>query len=394
MQKPVRAPYSGPVLFSYGFRPFFLLAGLFAVLVVPLWMAVWSGSITLNSPFTPIDWHIHEMLFGYTSAVIAGFLFTAIPNWTGRMPTRGWPLVVLAALWLAGRLAVAGAFGGGPVLVMVVDCAFMAAIGAMVVTEIVAGRNWGNLKVVLPVVFYLAANVVFHLEAMTQGYADIGRRLGFSMVALLIALIGGRIIPSFTRNWLAKRPAPGPLPVPFGRFDAVSLGITLAALLAWVVWPDAMIAGVSLLVAGAAQALRLSRWRGWRVWRSPLLLMLHLAFAFIPLGLAAIGLTALGLLSAATGLHLLGIGGFGGMTLAVMMRASLGHTARPLEAGPLLAMAFAGVALAAVVRVSVPSGAGLWVAASLWTLGFAVFVWRIAPVLTRPNPARRMPGGR
>jgi uncharacterized protein involved in response to NO len=224
------------------------------------------------------------------------------------------------------------------------------------------------------------------------------------MVALLIALIGGRIIPSFTRNWLAKRAAPGPLPVPFGRFDAVSLGITLAALLAWVVWPDAMIAGVSLLVAGAAQALRLSRWRGWRVWRSPLLLMLHLAFAFIPLGLAAIGLTALGLLSAATGLHLLGIGGFGGMTLAVMMRASLGHTARPLEAGPLLAMAFAGVAGAAVVRVSVPSGAGLWVAASLWTLGFAVFVWRIAPVLTRPNPARpnparpnparRVPGGR
>ena len=131
MHKPTRPPYGGPALFSYGFRPFFLAAGLFAVMIVPLWMLIWSGNITLNSPFAAMDWHIHEMLFGYTSAVIAGFLFTAIPNWTGRMPTRGWSLMVLAAFWIAGRLAVAGAFGQGPVLVMVVDCAFMAAIGAM-----------------------------------------------------------------------------------------------------------------------------------------------------------------------------------------------------------------------------------------------------------------------
>ena len=395
MTKQNRPPYVGPALFSYGFRPLFLAAGLFAAGVVPLWMAVWSGEVILGGPFSPMDWHIHEMLFGYTSAVIAGFLFTAVPNWTGRMPTQGWPLMVLAALWLAGRLAVAGAFGVGPVAVLAVDCAFMAAIGAMVATEIVAGRNWGNLKVVVPVLAYLAANVCFHLEAMTTGSADVGRRLGFAMVVMLILLIGGRIIPSFTRNFLAKRgPEPGPLPVPFGRFDMVSLAVSLPALLIWVDSPASVWAGSILALAGALQGYRLSRWRGWRVWSSPLVLMLHLAFAFIPAGLVTLGFASLGVLPVATGLHLLGIGGFGGMTLAVMMRASLGHTGRDLQAGPGLTFAFACIVVAALVRVLVPAPTGLWGAAVLWTLGFGLFVWCFAPVLTLPNPARRQPNGR
>ncbi|TGD42479.1 NnrS family protein [Pseudotabrizicola sediminis] len=395
MQKQISAPYIGPAVFSYGFRPLFLMAGVFAALIVPLWMMVWSGDIVLGGPFSPLDWHIHELLFGYTSAVIAGFLFTAIPNWTGRMPTRGWPLMVLTALWLLGRLAVAGGLGLGPVGVMVIDCAFMAAIGAMVTIEIVAGRNWSNLKVVVPVLLYLAANVTFHLEATLLGSADYGRRLGFVMVVLLILLIGGRIIPSFTRNWLAKQsPEPGPLPVPFGRFDAVSLGGVLLALLVWVIWPIWLLTGVLLVVAGVGQGVRMLRWRGWRVWSAPLVLMLHLAFGFVPAGLLALGLGALEVLPAATGFHLLGIGGFGGMTVAVMMRASLGHTGRALDAGAALTLAFACVALAAVARVAVPGLAGLWIAATLWTAGFGLFVWHFAPVLTLPNPARRQPNGR
>ena len=395
MQKSVRTSYGGPTLFSYGFRPLFLAAGLFAALIVPLWMLVWSGDITLHGPFSPLDWHIHEMLFGYTSAVIAGFLFTGIPNWTGRMPTRGWPLMLLSALWLAGRFAVAGMLGLEPVVVMVLDCAFMLAIGAMVATEIVAGRNWGNLKVVAPVLLYLVANITFHLEAIATGSADVGRRLGFAMVVMLILLIGGRIIPSFTRNWLVKRsPEPGPLPVPFGRFDVASLVVMLVSLFAWVGRPEAGSSGVALILAGGVQGLRLARWRGWRVWSSPLLLMLHLAFGFIPMGLAALGLASLGHLPAAIGLHLLGVGGFGGMTLAVMTRASLGHTGRALQAGPALTLAFASVALAALVRVAAPTMIGLWIAALLWALGFGIFVWRMAPVLSLPNPARRQPNGR
>lgn len=390
MEKPVKPPFGGPALFSYGFRPMFLMAGLFAIGVVPLWMVVWGGDVTLNGPFSPLDWHIHEMLFGYTAAVIAGFLFTAIPNWTGRMPTRGWPLMALTALWLAGRIAVAGVVPLGPLEVMAVDCAFMGAVGAMVVTEIVAGRNWGNLKVTVPVLIYLGANITFHLEAMTSGTAEVGRRLGFAMVVMLILLIGGRIIPSFTRNWLAKR-GPGAMPVPFGRFDAASLGVTGFALAVWVVWPLSELAGVALLVAGAVKGVRLARWRGWRVWPSPLVAMLHVAFAFVPPGLMALGLASLGLWSAATGYHLLGIGGFGGMTLAVMMRASLGHTGRDLQAGRALTLAFACVAVAALVRVALPVPGGVWGAAALWTVGFGLFVWRFVPVLTRSNPARRQP---
>jgi uncharacterized protein involved in response to NO len=358
-------------------------------------MVVWSGGVVLDGPFSVLDWHIHEMLFGYTSAVIAGFLFTAVPNWTGRMPTRGWPLMVLTALWLAGRLAVAGGLALGPVAVMLVDSAFMAAIGAMVTIEIVAGRNWSNLKVVAPVLLYLAANVTFHIEAMMAGSAAVGRRLGIAMVVMLILLIGGRIIPSFTRNWLVKQSAkPGALPVPFGRFDAASIGATLFALLVWVIWPMSLLTGVLLVLAGVVQGVRMARWRGWRVWSSPLVLMLHVAFGFIPAGLLALGLSSLEVLPAATGFHLLGIGGFGGMTLAVMMRASLGHTGRALQAGPALTLAFACVVLAAVVRVSVPVHLGLWIAAALWMVGFGLFVWRFARVLSLPNPARRQPNGR
>ena len=395
MTKPLQPPYRGAALFSYGFRPLFLVAGAYAALAVPLWMLIWSGKVVLNGPFSMLDWHIHEMLFGYTSAVIAGFLFTAIPNWTGRMPTRGWPLMVLTTLWLTGRLAVAGAIGLGPVAVMVIDCAFMAAIGTMVTIEIVAGRNWSNLKVVAPVMLYLLANIIFHLEVMVAGTADYGRRLGFAMVVMLILLIGGRIIPSFTRNWLVKQsPEPGALPVPFGRLDAVSLGAVLLALLVWVIWPMSLPTGVLLMLVGVGQGARMLRWRAWRVWSSPLVLMLHVAFGFVPAGLVALGLASLAVLSPATGFHLLGIGGFGGMTIAVMMRASLGHTGRALQAGPALTVAFACVALAAIVRVVAPLPYGLWIAAAFWAVGFGIFVWRFAPVLSLPNPARRQPNGR
>ena len=222
MLRAERPTYSGPALFSYGFRPFFLGAGLFALVVIPLSTAVFSGRVVLAGPFPPVDWHVHEMLFGYTSAVVAGFLFTAVPNWTGRMPKRGMPLVFLLVLWTLGRLAVAGAGGLPPLTVMAVDCAFLAAIAATICAEIVAGRNWRNLKVVIPVLLYLAANMVFHLEVMRSGTSDVGRRLGFAMVIFLIMLIGGRIIPSFTRNWLSAR-GYDRLPRPFGLFDAVCL---------------------------------------------------------------------------------------------------------------------------------------------------------------------------
>ena len=389
MSNETRIPGRELALFSYGFRPFFLSAAVFAGIAVIFWMLLLDGTIELSGPFAPTDWHIHEMLFGYASAVIAGFLFTAIPNWTGRAPKHGWPLVLLFILWLAGRLACGGLFGLDPVGVMLADLAFLAAIVAATVTEIVAGRNWRNLTVVVPVLLLLGANLVFHLEVQSTGVSDIGRRLGTSVIVFLITLIGGRIIPSFTRNWLAKRNGDR-LPVPMNRFDAVCLLTGAAALLGWSFYPEGPLTGGAMLGAAGLQGIRLSRWQGARTWRSPLLVMLHIAYAFIPLGLAAAGAASIGWLPSAAGAHLLGIGAIGGMTMAVMIRASLGHTGHKLEAGPLLTIAAGMVFSAALVRVCFPDAyigglSGLWIAAALWITGFAIFSLKIGPYLASTN---------
>lgn len=393
-----RPAYSGPALFSYGFRPFFLAAALFGLGVVPVWLLVWRGEVALPGRFGPVDWHVHEMIFGYAAAVLAGFLFTAIPNWTGRMPTRGWPLICLLALWLGGRLAVAGVLPLGPIWLAVTDCAFLLAIGAMAATEIVAGRNWRNLKVVIPLALLFVANVVFHAEAALSGSADVGRRLGLAVLVFLVTLIGGRIIPSFTRNWLAKRGAQA-MPATFGRFDVVCILTGGLALLSWSVAPSALASAVLLTLAGGLHALRLARWRGYATLRSPLLLMLHVAYAFVPAGILTTALAPLGLAVPALGLHLLGVGAIGGMTVAVMMRATRGHTGRSLEAGPTLTLAFWLVVAAALVRGLLPTATlggldGIALAALLWTAGFALFTLRLVPWLVGPNPARRRPNPR
>ena len=381
--------YRGPALFSYGFRPFFLAATLFALAVIPLWWLVWTGRMTLASPFHPTDWHIHEMIYGYGAAVVAGFLFTAVPNWTGRLPTRGWPLAALLALWLAGRLAVVGVGSLGPLATALVDQAFLLAVAAMIAREIVAGNNWRNLKVLVPVSLLWLANLAYHAEAAWSGTAWHGHRAGIALLIFLILLIGGRIVPSFTRNWLAQRGATA-LPVPFNRFDAASLAAGALALLAWVAAPEALAAAVLCALAAALHLIRLARWRGHETWRSPLLLMLHLAYLFVPLGLAAASAAALGLATEATATHLLGIGAIGGMTVAVMMRATMGHTGRPLIAGPLLATAFGLTVLASLARIAadwLPGGPTL--SALLWTIAFALLAVRLGPMLARPKAARR-----
>ncbi|WP_210527661.1 NnrS family protein [Rubellimicrobium arenae] len=387
-----RFPYMGPPLLSHGFRLFFLVAALFAGASVPAWIMIRDGLMEIRGPFLPADWHIHEMIFGYGAAVLAGFLFTAIPNWTGRMPIRGWPLAALALIWLAGRLSVAGLIPLPPAGIMAVDGTFLLAVSLMAVREIVSGRNWRNMLVIGPVFVLLAANLVFHLEAMWNGSADLGRRLGLGVIVFLILLIGGRITPSFTRNWLVQR-GENRLPTQVNRFDGICLALTAVALLSWAAAP-AKAAGTALIVAGLLQAVRLARWRGFATWRSPLLLMLHAAFAFVPCGLVATGLACWDVLPAAAGLHLLGVGGIGGMTLAVMMRATLGHTGRDLNAGPWLVAAFLGIALAAVLRSALPDAmvfgvTGLELAAASWTLAFGLFIVRAGPWLIGPQAASR-----
>ena len=381
--------WEGPAIFSYGFRPFFLFGGLWAAAAMVLWLMHLTDRLAVTGPFTPVDWHAHALLFGYASAAIAGFALTAVPNWTGRLPIVGWPLVVLVALWLLGRVVTTLSLGLPWGVVLVADLALPVALVAALGREIAAGRNWRNLPVAGLVALFAAGQALFHVEALAGGAAQGGGvRLGLAAAVMLIALIGGRIVPSFTRNWLAARQATA-RPVPPGRADAAVLGVTAAALLLFVLAPHHPATGGLAAAAGVANLWRLARWQGLRTGSEPLVWVLHAAFAFIGLGFLGIAAAVVGQMSDAGARHLWLAGAVGLMTLAVMTRASLGHTGRPLTAARPVAALYLALILAALARpahVLWPQVPGLVELAALgWTLafgGFAVLYW---PMLTRPR---------
>lgn len=388
MSRKKQTAFTRPALLSHGFRLFFLLAIGFGVIVIPYWLAVFFGLVEFTGPFNPVDWHIHEMIFGYAAAVITGFLFTAIPNWTGRLPINGLRLGGLACLWLVGRCAVLGIGGFGPIWVLLLDCSFITAVLCTAVIEIVAGKNWRNLIVVLPMGLLLSANIWFHLEIMSTGGADFGRRLGLGVVVFLITLIGGRVIPSFTRNWLVKQDAEK-LPTPMNRFDGICLVSGAVSLLVWVCLPNSSVTAGLLVVAGVLHTLRLFRWQGHQTLPSPLLFILHLSYAFVPLGFV---LTGFGF--ATQGVHIFGIGAIGGMTVAVMIRASAGHTGRELDISRGVLVGFLLLPLSALMRVFATvmetySHHVLICSAVLWTVGFTIILVQIGPWLLSASPAKR-----
>jgi uncharacterized protein involved in response to NO len=386
--------YQGPVLFSYGFRPFFLLGSIYAGLAILVWLPAFWGELSLISAFIPRDWHIHEMLYGFLPAVITGFLFTAIPNWTGRLPLRGRPLMFLVAVWIAGRACVTFSAATGWLPAMLIDCSFLLLIATAAAREIIAGRKWNNLSVVMLILVLLAGNVVFHLEAHFNGAAEYGVRVGIAVVALLISLIGGRIIPSFTRNWLVRE-NPGRLPVPFARFDMLSLAVGAIALVFWIVSPAVTTTGYVLAFAGVLHLVRLGRWAGYRTGRERLLLILHVGYAFVPIGFVLNACSAFGIVAAGAGVHAWMTGAAGVMTLAVMSRASLGHTGQPLTASIATQGIYASIVVAAVARIcavlepahSVPL---LHVAAFAWAAAFLGFAIGYGPTLSgwRRRPAQ------
>ncbi|WP_157016711.1 NnrS family protein [Mesorhizobium xinjiangense] len=393
MAIPRLRAFEGPALLSYGFRPFFLLSSLYAGLSILIWVPLYMGALDMRMLFLPVDWHIHEMLFGYLAAIVAGFLLTAVPNWTGRLPVQGLPLLVLVLLWGAGRLAVLLSVSLGWQLTAVIDCAFLAALGLAIAREIVAGRNWRNLKVLVPVAVLLLANGLFHIEAQFYGASDISRRLGLAAAITLIMLIGGRIIPSFTRNWLVRE-NPGRLPVPFGRYDGLSIAASILALAAWTVAPEHAMSATLMALAAILQAGRLARWAGERTWRDPLVAVLHLAYAFVPIGFALLSLAILapGAVPVAAGMHALGGGAIGGMTLSVMVRATLGHTGRTLQADRATNVIFAAVFAAALLRIVAAFDVRMvWIhaAGGAWALAFLGFAVLYGPALVtrRLQPA-------
>jgi uncharacterized protein involved in response to NO len=391
--------WKGPAIFTYGFRPFFLGASLWAAIAMLLWIPMLSARIALQTAFDPVSWHAHEFLFGYLTAVIAGFLLTAVPNWTGRLPIVGWPLAGLFGLWIAGRVVVAFSASVSPWVVALIDLAMPFALAGVIAREIIAGRNWRNLTVLGVLSILMLGNAVFHWESARGDYAaqGYGLRIGLGAGLMMIALIGGRVVPSFTRNWLVRQKAAKLPTPPMQRFDKVALLVLLAALVTWAALPDSSFAAAALGLAGVLHLIRMLRWAGLRTLSEPLVTVLHGAYLFLPLG--ALALAAEIAFPGSSGLgavqHLWMGGAIGLMTLAVMTRATLGHTGQALTAGRGTVLIYLAVLVAALLRVGAgicPTLASILYSASafFWVAGFLGFVAIYGPPLLRAPPAKKI----
>jgi uncharacterized protein involved in response to NO len=380
-----------PVL-SYGFRPFFLGGAIWAVAAMLLWIGVVTGQWEIATNYGSIAWHAHEFLFGYIGAVIAGFLLTAIPNWTGQLPIRGGPLLILFLLWMAGRISLLVIDQIGNLPAAIVDSLFLLTFALVIFREIVAGRNWRNLKAAALIFLFALADVGFHVETILFGTPDYSLRVGIAVVISLIMLVGGRIVPSFTHNWLARAGA-NRLPTSFDRFDIVSIFIALVALVTWIALPISNPTGFLLILAGLVQFARLLRWAGLGTWRDPLVLILHVGYTFLPLGFLLIGASVLSpaLMLPTEALHAWTAGAMTLMTLAVMTRATRGHTGQELTAGAATQFIYAAAIVAAASRL-LPlapelSSTRLAISAAAWIAAFGGFVLCYGPMLLRSRRA-------
>jgi uncharacterized protein involved in response to NO len=384
--------------FSYGFRPFFLSAGLYAAVGMAAWMA-WIGLHAaggevrmMSTAFPPFQWHAHEMLYGYTAAAIAGFLLTAVPSWTGRHPITGAPLAVLFGVWVLGRIAVWFSNFLHPLAVAVADVSFLAFLLALVLKSLIGGKR-RNFIFVGVLAVLIAGNVLVHLEQLklTDGTTTVGHLLALDTVILLIATIGGRVGPAFTRNALRRPGEPEPVPA-WPWIDRASVASVAAVLVADVVQPGGAAAGALAALAAAANGIRLAGWRGLSVLDQPILWIIHVGYGWLVVGLAAKGLALLtGVTAEVTALHVLTVGAVGSMTLGIMTRAGLGHTGRPLRVAPSIVAAYVLVSFATVVRVGGPLwlpayyNAAVLTAGIAWCVAFALFAWVYWPILTRPR---------
>ncbi len=373
-------------VFALGFRPFFLLAGVAAAVLLPLWGIGFATGHLVNPYYGGFAWHVHEMLFGFAVAVIAGFLLTAVRNWTGIDTLAGAPLAVLAALWTAGRLLPFFA-GLPPTLVASVDLAFLPALMVALAVPLVRSGQRRNLALLLVLAGLWTANLAMHLQAL--GIGSGGTRAGTAAVLLivvLIAVIAGRVLPFFT-----ERALPGARPWRHRGLEIAALGSLLALLVLVVLWPHSILVAPVALAAALLHTVRLGGWADARARHIPLLWVLFLGYAWIVVGLALYGLAALGLVAPSLAVHAFTAGAIGGLTLGMMARVALGHTGRAMQAAPLTIAAFVAVHLAAGARVLLPlflpaEYAG-WIALAsiLWSVAFALFLWVYTPVLLRPR---------
>lgn len=370
--------------FALGFRPFFLLAGAAAVVMMLLWLVLWHG--LGNGYYGQTGWHSHEMLFGYAVAVIAGFLLTAVRNWTGIDTPTGRPLAALALLWLAGRLLPWLPAMPGWSLALV-DLAFLPALAIALAGPLWRGKNRTN-RVFVPLLLGMAvANLLVHLQHL--GVADTaarGQALMIDLLLLLLVLVAGRVLPFFTRNVIPGFQPRTRAPLERASFAAMAL-LVVAGLLPL----PAALAGALWMGFGGLQALRLAGWYERRIWRMPVLWVLHVGYAWLALGALLVGAAHFGLFLPSAALHALSAGAIGVFTLGMMARVALGHSGRSIDVSPAMAWAFGLLNLGVLLRVFGPAWlpqhylSWIMIAGLLWILSFAVFVVIYVPILLRPR---------
>ena len=391
-EPPVMRKGGDFALFALGFRPFFLAAGVSALVLMGLWLALWQGLVPPAGYFTLVEWHAHEMLFGYTSAVIAGFLLTAVRNWTGMAVPTGKLLATLALLWLAGRMLVVTPQAPGW-MVALVDLAFLPLVAWSLWRPLWHGQNRVNRFFLLFFAAMTLANLLVHLDV-----AGIGKAYGLwqrgvyfmlDMVLLVLMLVAGRVIPFFTEKAVSGSRVVSRKWVEQGVFITMVVAALVELLL-----PHGQLAGIAFLVVGLFQALRFWGWYNGNhgIWKWPILWVLYLGYFWLTLGLAMRGLAGLGLLAYPIALHAITLGGIGVLTLGMMSRVTLGHTGRNInDIGWWMPLAFVLLNLGAVVRVFLPlvdmSHYVLWInlAGGLWMLAFLVFVFYYTPMLIKPR---------
>ena len=387
-------PRRGWPLFASGFRPFFLLAGATALTTILVWLTVYAAPDQWpEGDIAAIWWHAHEMLFGFVAAAIGGFLLTAVPNWTGRPPYTGPALYLLVAAWLAGRLALAPLGLFSPIMRALIDLSFFPLLALTLAPALVRAGKWRNLGFLLLLALLLGCNVIFHLGlgGVVPAGEHIGLALAVDIVIVMIAIVGGRILPAFTRNGLMQRGQTIQIDAdPW--IERVSLVALLAMVIIDATMPMTRVSGGITLLAGVAQLFRLCQWQGHRTLHTPLLWVLHLGYAWLVLGLLLKAMWLLFALPLATHwIHAFTAGAFATMIMAVMTRASLGHSGRPLVAPKPIAAAYAILSLAAAIRVFAPAFLPdhyqhvILVAGILWGLAFAIFLAIYLPIFLTPR---------
>ena len=381
------------LLFSYAFRPLFLLLVVQAIAMVLFWSLYWSGLLPFNWERNPIFWHGHEMLNGFAGAAIGGFLLTAVANWMNRSAVSGWPLMLLCAVWIGGRLSVNSVYAAA-----VFDIGYWFLLLSIAANEILRAGNRRNYKLLVVLVAMLLTDLGWHYAELRQPALQRQFLWGqLWLVVLLVTIIGGRVIPAFTGNWLRRQSAsqqtpsvPARMPAAFNYLDLMAiLALLLFALCTLLPVPPQLTLVVGMLTA-ILHALRLVRWLGHLTLSDPLVWMLHLSYAWIPLGVALMALASAGLLSPSAGIHALTTGAIAGMIVSMSSRAALGHTNRALVAHPLLTASILLLNLTALLRV----GASIFnlsvlinFSALTWIVAFLCYGYVYVPILLGP-PAK------